>query len=78
MKENLDKHIEELRYALVKKIPLEERDYSLFKLNTDQLKEISGDIEYCLSKICSSLIFEKSPEKIELMKNVLENVKSKL
>jgi len=74
-RENLDPHIEELRYALIKQIPLEERNGSLFQTKPEQLLELSGDLNYCLSRLCAALVCEPSYKKIVVITGVLENVK---
>jgi hypothetical protein len=76
-RENLDQFIEELRYSLVKQIPSNERE-SMFRLKPEQLLEISGDINYCISRLCASLVCDPSYKKIAIITGVLENVKQEL
>lgn len=74
-REKLDPHIEELRYALIKQISLEDRNGSLFQTTPEQLLELSGDINYCVSRLCAALVCELSYKKIAIITGVLENIK---
>ncbi len=75
----LDGSIEELRYAIVRQIPAAARDYKSFELTPEQILEISGDLNYCMTRICASLIDSPTAyAKIAIVTGVLDNVKLEL
>jgi hypothetical protein len=75
----LDGSIEELRYAIVKQIPAAARDYKSFELTPEQVLEVSGDLNYCLTSICASFIDSPtSYAKIAIVTGVLDNARLEL
>lgn len=74
-RENLDSSILNLRLALehqIEGLSLEEDP------TPEQILEISGDLNYCISRICAGLIGNPSYKKIAVVTGVLENVNQEL
>jgi hypothetical protein len=80
-REKLDEAILDLRSALEKQANSESnKDVhgTLCGLTPEQILEISGDLNYCISRICAGLIGLPSYKKIAVVTGVLENVNQEL
>jgi hypothetical protein len=73
-REKLDGAILDLRSALEKQVSTETNPI----LSPEQILEISGDLNYCISRICAGLIGSPSYKKIAIITGVLENVNQEL
>ena len=73
-REKLDESILDLRSAIEKQVNSE----SSCGLSPEQILEISGDLNYCISRICAGLIGSPSYKKIAVVTGVLENVNQEL
>lgn len=73
-REKLDGAILDLRSALEKQVSTE----TYPTLSPEQILEISGDLNYCISRICAGLIGSPSYKKIAVVTGVLENVNQEL
>jgi hypothetical protein len=73
-REKLDSFILSLKSALEKQVS--EEKYPI--LSPEQILEISGDLNYCISRICAGLIGVPSYKKIAVVTGVLENVNQEL
>jgi hypothetical protein len=73
-REKLDESILDLRSAIEKQVNSE----SSYGLSPEQILEISGDLNYCISRICAGLIGSPSYKKIAVVTGVLENVNQEL
>jgi hypothetical protein len=73
-REKLDGVILDLRSALEKQVSTETNPV----LSPEQILEISGDLNYCISRICAGLIGSPSYKKIAVVTGVLENVNQEL
>jgi hypothetical protein len=73
-REKLDGAILDLRSALEKQVSTETNPI----LSPEQILEISGDLNYCISRICAGLIGSPSYKKIAVVTGVLENVNQEL
>ena len=73
-REKLDGSILDLRSAIEKQVSTETNPV----LSPEQILEISGDLNYCISRICAGLIGSPSYKKIAVVTGVLENVNQEL
>jgi hypothetical protein len=73
-REKLDGVILDLKTALEKQVSQE----TYPNLSPEQILEISGDLNYCISRICAGLIGLPSYKKIVVVTGVLENVNQEL
>jgi hypothetical protein len=79
-RENLDKYIDELVNALWFNVFRDSYDEISnnkiqYNLSNEQFLSIVGDINYCVSRIVSSLMCMPSYAKIAMITGVLENIK---
>jgi hypothetical protein len=75
-RENLDKYIDELVNALWLNVFDEISNNKIqHNLSNEQFLSIVGDINYCVSRIVSSLMCMPSYAKIAMITGVLENIK---
>lgn len=68
---NLDEFVDKLKLALEKQVNLKE----CVDITPEQLLEISGDINYCVSRLVSGISGNPSYKKIAIITGVLENIK---
>jgi len=73
-REKLDGAILDLRSAIEKQVSTETNP----ALSPEQILEISGDLNYCISRICAGLIGSPSYKKIAVVTGVLENINQEL
>lgn len=66
----LDQSIVDLSSAIKKQINIDSSN-----LSPEQLLELSGDLNYCVSRICGDLLGDTSYKKIAVITGVLENIK---
>lgn len=73
-RQNLDKEINQLVVSL--KTNLENVDNPFGKsLDNNELMQLLGDLNYCVSRLISSLMGDVSYTKIAMITGVLENIK---
>jgi hypothetical protein len=77
-REKLDGAILFLRSALENQSSNESNKNISCGLSPEQILEISGDLNYCISRICAGLIGSPSYKKIAVVTGVLENVNQEL
>lgn len=69
----LDKCIDEM--ILCFKCTISEKPYELNELDSNEILDLSGNINYVFSRICSNLMGSPSYAKIAVLTGVLENIK---
>ena len=74
-RKSLDKDVMSLVLALKTTVPNTENPFELENLTNEQLLEIAGNINYCLSQLCGAIIGKISYPKIAIITGVLENIK---
>lgn len=73
-RDNLDKSIIDLSKAIKQQL---DQDVHT-DLTPEQLLELSGDLNYCVSRMCAKLMGSASYKKIAILTGVLENIKQEL